>query len=202
MMTLKKDSRQQAHKHELKDRWWALHGVPTVVVKLDFGDYMVDGSNRSVDTKRSIDEVASNISREHARFKREILRARDAGYRLVILIENRENVHELADLSGWTNGHCTKCKYRRECDPHDLKSTCKRHGTKKPIQGEQLAKAMQTMSDKYGVRFEFCHPELSARRICELLGIHVDWLCCDCYMFASCLESEETKKMCDRGCPF
>lgn len=168
------DTRQQRGKHDVKHAWFAAHGVDTERKTLDFGDYMVDGSNISIDTKRDIDEIAKNINgRGHDRFKRECIRARDAGYRLVILVENRDNVHSVSDLAGWTNGHCAACAERKRdrCDPHDNSGKCSKHGTRKPIQGERLARAMSTMSERYGVRFEFCEPKESARIICELLGV-------------------------------
>lgn len=197
------DSRQQAGKHEHKNSWWARHNVPTSVLKLDFGDYAVDGSNICVDTKKDVAEIAQNISRDHARFKREILRARDAGYRLIILVENLEGVHDLATLAQWTNTHCRHCRYYcRECDPRLSTGRCAKHGTKKPIQGEQLARAMATMSEKYGVRFEFCTPTDAAWRICKLLGIDFDWICADCYRYGDCAEADELKVVCERGCPF
>ena len=139
--------------------------------KLDFGDYMADGSNVSVDTKRDIDEIAQNIGgRNHKRFKNECVRATDAGYRLVVLVENFENVHEIADLPAWVNGHCRAC---RMCNPL-AKGKCPRHGTNKPIQGARLMRAMSTMTERYGVRFEFCKPKESAQRICELLGVEYE----------------------------
>lgn len=169
------DTRQQAGKHEIKNEWWASHGVPTFSCKLDFGDYMTEGSNISIDTKRNIQEIAQNINgRGHDRFKRECVRARDAGYRLVILVENLDSVHCLDELQSWTNSHCQRCKLRGKCMPHDSSTKCALHGTRKPIQGERLARAMSTMSDRYGVRFEFCNPHESAKRICELLGVRYD----------------------------
>lgn len=174
MPVLKIDTRQHAGKHVVKDEWWASHGVPTVRVKLDFGDYMADGSNISVDTKRSIAEIAQNIGgRNHARFKRECVRARDAGYRLVILVENRDGVADMQGVRKWTNDHCRVCGWRRkgDCDPHDASSKCAKHGTRKPIQGPRLATAMSTMEGRYGVRFMFCDPRESARKVCELLGV-------------------------------
>ena len=171
------DTRQQRGKHDVKHAWFAAHGVDTERRKLDFGDYMVDGSNISIDTKRDIDEIAKNINgKNHDRFKRECIRARDAGFRLVILVENRDNVHSLRELREWTNGHCAACVERRRarCEPHDNSGKCLKHGTRKPIQGERLARAMSTMSDRYGVRFEFCEPKDAAKRICELLGVKYD----------------------------
>ena len=168
------DTRQQAGKHEIKNEWWASHQVSTTSCKLDFGDYMTDGSNISIDTKRNIQEIAQNINgRNHDRFKRECVRARDAGYRLVILVENLDGVCCLADLQEWTNSHCCVCGYyqRHSCNPHDGREKCIKHNTRKPIQGARLARAMSTMSERYGVRFEFCNPHDSAKRICDLLGV-------------------------------
>ena len=176
MSVIKIDTRQQAGKHEIKNEWWASHGVSTVPCKLDFGDYMTDESNVSVDTKRNIAEIAQNINgRNHDRFKRECQRAAAAGCRLVILVENRENVHSVDDLKKWTNDHCRMCGTGRKvkCNPHDG-AKCPRHGTRKPIQGHRLAKAMQTMSERYGVQFMFCKPQESAKTICELLGVRYD----------------------------
>ena len=177
MPVLKIDTRQQSGKHVIKDEWWASHGVSTVRCKLDFGDYMTDDSNISVDTKRSISEIAQNINgRNHDRFKRECVRARDAGYRLIILVENRDCVRTLQDVKKWTNDHCRVCGERRmkRCDPGDAAGKCIKHNTRKLIQGQRLAKAMQTMSDRYGVQFMFCDPRDSARIICDLLGVKYD----------------------------
>ena len=152
--------------------------MSTVRVKLDFGDYMTDGSNISIDTKRNIQEIAQNINgRGHDRFKRECVRARDAGYRLVILVENLDGVCSVDDVKAWTNSHCVRCKYRKECTPNDSSTKCLQHGTRKPIQGARLARAMSTMSERYGVRFEFCNPHESAKRICDLLGVRYETNC-------------------------
>ena len=145
--------------------------------KLDFGDYMSDGSNVSVDTKRNVDEIAQNIGgKSHGRFRRECERAAEAGYRLVILVENTEGIADVGDLLGWTNGHCRACAYvhRGKCRPHDPRGKCAKHGTMKPIQGDRLARAMSTMAARYGVMFRFCEPEDAARTVCELLGVEYD----------------------------
>lgn len=175
--TLLCDTRQHAGKHRLKEAWWAQHGVATSTVKLDFGDYMVEGSAVSVDTKRNVAEVAQNINgKSHDRFKRECERARDAGYQLVILVENRQSYTCIKDVTKWTNDHCAHCpyRYRKACAPRDPRGKCLKHGTMKPIQGPRLAKAMSTMQERYGVRFEFCAPEEAARRVCDLLGLEYE----------------------------
>lgn len=174
-MELVEDTRQQIHdgdKHAVKHEWWAAHGIEVVRRKLDFGDYSVDGSNIFVDTKQSIDELASNLGRGHDRFRREIARANAAGCLLVVLVETTEATC-LDDVMEWVNGHCRHCNkfYSRACKPFDQKSVCLRHGTKKPLQGPTLHQQMDTMQKTRCVRFEFTKPEASARRICELLGV-------------------------------
>lgn len=186
------DSRQQVHsgdKHAVKHAWWAAHGVEVERVALTLkthaarpeiapaGDYCADCSNVCVDTKASVDEVASNINgKEHGRFIAELRRAADAGYRIVILVENDLGYANLGDVVRWENGHCATCYMRRgnrpkaTCDPRG-DGRCLRHDTRKPIQGARLYKAMDTIERRYGCRFEFCAPNDSARRICELLGV-------------------------------
>lgn len=171
------DTRQHAGKHEIKEKWWADHGVAVHRAKLDFGDYMAEGSNVSVDTKRNVDEIAQNIGgKSHGRFRRECERAAAAGYRLVVLVENGEGIADVSDLLCWTNGHCRACSFAhaRKCRPHDPRGKCAKHGTMKPIQGDRLARAMSTMAARYGVCFRFCAPEESARTVCELLGVDYD----------------------------
>lgn len=177
------DTRQQQHdgdKHATKHGQWKKHGISVVRMKLDYGDYMrgfengtLDrSSNVSVDTKASLSEVSTNLGREHERFKREVKRANEAGYLLVVLVET-EDATCIEDVKDWVNSHCAHCNVMRrgECDPLERNAICLKHGTKKPLHGETIAKQMMTMERNRSVRFEFCRPEESAKRICELLGM-------------------------------
>ena len=62
------DSREKKNSHILD--WFDKHGIEYEVKKLDVGDYMIDGGVISVDTKRSIDELSTNMLNraDHARF--------------------------------------------------------------------------------------------------------------------------------------
>ena len=132
-------------KHECFDRM----GVEIVRNMLPFGDYALPPSI-SIDTKQNMAEIASNIGSDHKRFKNECIAAKDAGCQLIILVENTEGITCVADVHRWVNPELI---YRPRA-----------------ITGERLQKAMITMSERYGVRFEFCEPEESAERIIELLG--------------------------------
>ncbi len=178
------DDRQHEGKHAHKHEVWDALGVPYLsrneMIKLDFGDYMrgfSDGtldetSNVSVDTKRGLSEISMNLGRKHDVFKREIKRANEHGYLLVVLIETDE-AESIEDVMAWVNSHCRHCShyYGKRCEPNNRDEICIKHGTKKPLQGETIAKQMTTMQINRGVRFEFARPEESAKRICELLGV-------------------------------
>ena len=151
-MTIFTDTRQKTGKHEIKEKWFKDHGIATVRTKLAFGDYCFPPTI-SVDTKASMFEIANNIGSDHKRFKNECIAARDAGCRLIILVENTEGITCVNDVRSWVNPDAV---YRPRA-----------------ITGERLAKAMETMSERYGVRFEFCEPKDAAKRIIELLGERV-----------------------------
>lgn len=149
-MTIIEDTRQKSGMHELKHQHFEEMGVELVRNMLPFGDYALPPSI-SVDTKADMAEIASNIGSDHKRFKRECIAARDAGCQLIILVENTDGIACVNDVHKWVNPELI---YRPRA-----------------ITGDRLQKAMLTMNERYGVRFEFCTPEESAKRIMELLGV-------------------------------
>ena len=149
MITLIEDTRQQAEKHNHKHLSFKNAGVEVVRCKLPFGDYAAPPPI-SVDTKASMDEIAANIcGKEHKRFINECKAARAAGCQLIILVENDIGIYRLDDVHKWLN---PRSVYSPNC-----------------VQGPRLQKAMQTISERYGVRFEFCTPEEAGSRIVEIL---------------------------------
>ena len=149
-MVILEDTRQQAAKHENKHSYFASEGITVIRSKLPFGDYALWGGTISVDTKASVEEIADNIGgKAHNRFREECKLAQTLGGQLVILVENRNGFECIDDVIGWINPNVRK--------------------TARSIDGPRLAKAMHTMSERYGVRFEFCTPEESGRRVIELL---------------------------------
>lgn len=148
-MVIQEDTRQQAGKHDIKHDWFAAHGVELVRSKLPFGDYALVPSV-AVDTKKDMEEIAANIcGKEHTRFINECKAAKAAGCSLVILVENTVGIRELSQVHTWIN---PRAIYSKNC-----------------VQGSRLQKAMETISERYGVRFLFCQPEESAERIISIL---------------------------------
>lgn len=162
------DSRQQEGKHNIKEKWFADHGIETRRTKLYVGDYTLPTDQSvCVDTKKDIQELVSDIcGKQHERFRNECLRAQEAGIKLVILVENRgghikdniiqPTITRLEDLHKWKNPRLFIFVGKRQKYPNATR-------------GITLMKACMTMSAKYGVDFQFCTPEKSAQRIVELL---------------------------------
>lgn len=164
------DTRQQKGKHLHVDRWLESHGVPYEYKKLDFGDYQrSDGAgNISIDSKKDVQELAGNVGREHARFVRELERARVAGYRLYILVEELEAYNDREKMNLWRSRVCRQC---RKCDPLKDKCRVRRY---KPMNGPTLKKIVDKLEREHGMRLMFCKRGDTARTICDLLGVEYD----------------------------
>ena len=138
------DSREKKNEHIL--RYFDRHGIDYEIRKLDVGDYMFEGGTISVDTKRSVDELASNMlnRNDHARFLREAKRAADSGVKLIVLLETSK-YKAIPDLREW------RSKYSG-------------------ISGRSLMDAIYKTHISYGVEFLFCPKISTGRRIIELLS--------------------------------
>lgn len=149
-MWIIEDSRQQADKHNIKHEGFTALDVNLVRCKLPFGDY-ANVPRVSIDTKNSMDEIAANIcGKEHQRFINECKAAKEAGCKLIILVENTVNITDISEVHSWVN---PRVIYSRKC-----------------VQGPRLQKAMETISERYGVTFLFCRPEESALIIKDILN--------------------------------
>lgn len=138
------DSKEKKNEHIL--RYFDRHGIDYEIRKLDVGDYMFEGGTISVDTKRSVDELAANMlnRNDHARFLREAKRATDSGIKLIVLLETSK-YKSIPDLREW------RSKYSG-------------------ITGRALMDAIYKTHISYGVEFLFCPKISTGRRIIELLS--------------------------------
>ena len=149
-MVIQEDTRQQAGKHDIKHAYFSENGVDLVRCKLPFGDY-APVPPVSIDTKNSMDEIAANIcGKEHTRFINECKAAKSAGCQLIILVENTVGISDISQVHTWVN---PRIIYSDKC-----------------VQGDRLQKAMETISERYGVKFLFCEPADAGRQIKELLS--------------------------------
>lgn len=128
-------------------------GIVHESTKLLFGDYM--DWNRPgivIDRKQNIAELAKNCTSEHKRFREELERAKMAGAKLVILVEqdryknggNWVFIKELTDIIYWSNPHAT-------------------------IRGEKVYRVLASWCAKYDLEVQFCNKKDTGKRIVEII---------------------------------
>lgn len=166
-MTIIVDSREQKWKHVQTgfDRL----GLRWIRSKLYVGDYgRVDNLSTVIDRKHDLQEVSGNLVQEHERFRRECIRARDAGIRLIVLVEE-SGLESVEDVKSWVNPR--RGAWERISRTHRAgKMLDIRIPTKPPVSGATLAAIMTAMSERYGVEWQFCPADHTAGRIADILA--------------------------------
>lgn len=149
-MIIFEDTRNKPEKN-VHIRWQLERlGYEVKRTKLYCGDYTLPTNQKiCIDTKQDLQEVCGNLTQQHERFQAECLRAQEAGIKLIILVQE-SNIKQLSDVPGWYN-------WRLKKNPRALN-------------GLKLFKIMHTMSQKYGVEWQFTTKDMCGKRIIELLG--------------------------------
>ena len=123
-------------------------GIKWIRNKLYAGDVkLLNDTKVIIDLKANIEEIAHNLCNnlEHARIHREIDRAREIQCEEFIFLIKDSKIKNIEDLQNWTSKR-TK------------------------VTGKTLCKVMQTMKERYGVRFIICDKKDLGKKILELLS--------------------------------
>ena len=149
-MTIQIDSRELKWELARIQRQLTALGCKTIVSKLYVGDYQSwDNPRLVIDRKKDLQEICGNVTQQHERFQRELLRAQEAEIQLIILIEHGDDIQSLEDVYFWDNPRLSK--------------------SPKATTGKSLYRSLCTIRDRYNVRFEFCTKRETGRKIMELL---------------------------------
>ena len=152
-MILIEDTRQVVGKHKLKNEYFEKMGIEVVRSKLLFGDYQnPQNPSIAIDTKKDIQELIIDVTKDHERFKRELQLAKKCGAKLIILIED-EKVTCINDLYTWYNWRLKK--------------------SPKATKGSTLAKMLYTIehnTEDYNCQFLFVKKAECGAKIIELLS--------------------------------
>lgn len=152
-MTIWCDSREKARAIKPILAEFDRQGAKWFVSKLPQGDYMnMDNPRLIIDRKRIL-ELCSNVTQDHARFTRELIRAKQYGQHIVILCENSNGIEELNDVMFWKNPRLKESPMA--------------------VSGERLFRILSTMqnnTERYDVEFQFCDKKETGKRIIEILG--------------------------------
>ena len=132
------DTRQQKENHIIKsfDRENILHirtGLPSadyMALRFDDGKGFYLDYKILIDTKKDLEEMCGNLcsSASHERIKREVAKAKELGCENFIFLIANNKIKTAEDLKKWSSER-TKVK------------------------GETLLKIMQTMKERYGIKF-------------------------------------------------
>lgn len=156
-MIIQVDTREKDGKKDHILEYFEKQGIKTVRSKLFVGDYtLLNKQDVCVDIKQNVLELFNCLTKDHIRFRNELIRAQENGIKLIILTEERLPA---GGIVNW-------------------KSPVWKSKTDKHAKGELVTKAnpatmrkvMVTMQEKYGVKFEFVKKEDSAQRIINILG--------------------------------
>jgi len=196
-MTIIEDTRNKIGEHVRKNEQLEKLGYKVLRSKLPAGDYgLMTDLSTVIDTKKDIQEIYSNlIGKEHSRFRDECMLCQSNGIHLIILCEHmyadtKEEAERMIGMAERsiqaykTHGYrVAPQKYYRAI--RDLKHNIdypvrcledvrtwqnpRLEESPRAVNGDRLYKTMLTMSERYGVQWEFCDRLHTGRRIVELL---------------------------------
>lgn len=155
-ITIQQDSREQIGKKNHILDYFNANNISVVRSKLFVGDYtLLNCQTTCIDVKKDVLEIANNIcGKNHTRFRNELIRAKDNGIKLIVLIE--EN-YTFETLKTWISPVRKYGKFKNQ--PYSK------------VNGETLVKCIITMQERYDVIFEFTDKKNCGSRILQLLGL-------------------------------
>ena len=166
---IQEDTRNVMGKHDLKNEYFQKNGIKTLRSKLPFGDYaIIDNMSVIVDTKQDLMEVEGNLTKQHIRFRNEIINANSVGIGIVILIEEEVQYKNLDDvIARYQIPRWKSTSYEMINGKKQVK-----HRKGQPMgyfNVETIVKAMKTMQQKYAVIFMFTTKESCGAAIIDIL---------------------------------
>ena len=168
-MTIVHDTRDKPGKHKNVEDYWIEHKIPVIRSKLYVGDVTrLDNQTVCIDLKQGLQEVYSNLVQDHDRFKAECIKAKEAGIKLVVLVQE-PGIKTLDDVAKWENPRIRIYKAVEEMHRNG-KWLDKKLPKKMPMTSDRLVNIMRVMSERYGVEWVVCHKSVSGRKILEILG--------------------------------
>ena len=164
-MQIQVDTREHKKEWERIEKHFQSVGADYFRSKLYVGDYCnVDNPRLVIDRKKDLLELIGNVTQQHERFRDELVRAQEKGFKLIILCEHGEDIKELSDIIFWHNPRLDKSEWVME-NGHPVKKQL----YPKATEGASLYKSLKTIQDKYNVEFQFCTKDETGFKIIELL---------------------------------
>lgn len=164
-MDIQIDSREKSRAIKKIIKTFDECGVNHFSSKLMVGDYMsLDNPRLIIDRKQNLQELCGNVCQQHERFRRELIKAMQAGIRLVVLVEHGPDINSLEDVYFWKNPRKHEVRWMTVNGKRE-----KYIVSAKAIDGDQLYKSLCTIRDRYNVEFVFCKKNDTGREIIRIL---------------------------------
>lgn len=161
MKTIAIDSREKAKAIKDIENTFDEQGYKHVSTKLFCGDYaFLNDMTLCIDRKQNLLELCGNVAQQHDRFRREMVRAKEHGIKIIFLCEHGHGIKDLTDVLFWEN---PRGRYRTKVNGVWVTQS------RNVMQGITLYKILNTMRDRYGVDFLFCEKRETGQRIIDLL---------------------------------
>ncbi|MGN1166860.1 MAG: ERCC4 domain-containing protein [Lachnospiraceae bacterium] len=161
-MTIQIDTREKARAIKDITQYFEENEIAYFHSKLYIGDYMnIDNPRLIIDRKQNLSELCTNVTSDHDRFRRELLKAKDNGIQLVILIEHGKDTECLEDVIFWENPRSKK-RVKIDGKYQTIKT--------KATSGQTLYNILCTLERKYGVKYAFCDKEHTGHEIVRILS--------------------------------
>ena len=150
-MLIIQDQREKHGHHNEISNYCKEHEIPLIRKRLEVGDYMlgeikcgkvVPVGKRSIDTKQSLSETASDLYRDKTEFNKKYRKCYEQGIQLYVLVE--QEIKSLSDILSWSSPHSK-------------------------ISGKMLYDMIDRVRKSYGVKFVFCRKENVAQTIIKIL---------------------------------
>lgn len=166
-MTINVDTREHKSEWSRIQKQFDKLSIQYFRSKLYVGDYMsLDNARLVIDRKKDLQELCGNVCQQHERFKRELVRAAQAGIQIVFLVEHGPEIQTLEDVYFWQNPRKHEIRRRYNARTGQLEKYCI---SPKATDGKQLYKSLCTIRDRYGAKFEFCTKDQTGRMIVDIL---------------------------------
>ena len=149
-MIIQIDTREKARAIQKILKYFDDNGIKHITSKLYVADYVnLENPMIAIDRKQNLLELTQNVCQQHKRFTAELVRANEAGIKVIVLVEHGGNIRTLSDVRNWQNPRLKQSPMA--------------------VSGERLYKILTAMKSHYGVDFEFCNKYQTGKRIVELL---------------------------------
>lgn len=169
-MQVQIDTREKPKAIELILKEFEEQGVQYFRSKLYVGDYQsLDNPRLVIDRKQDLQELCGNVCQQHERFKNELIRAIEQGFKIVILCEHGNGIGSMEDVYFWQNPRKHKVVWKT-VNGKRVRTVL----SEKAVDGCQLYKSLCTIRDRYNVDFVFCTKEETGAKIIEILGGNYD----------------------------